>query len=283
MMKSLFRELLIENPMTLENRRQLRRFLGTGKSGVSSAAATVLAGIAYVILLSVTIRYRQYIDPIWIIYLQTFLFCFIVPSVLHGAIAAERENRTWDFLAVAPVSKGQIVIGKLLTGLVVITAITLFLMVPGLVSIIGKSAPGKELATFMKGEMISVGFAFALAALTMWVSALSHRVFTAQGAVYGILLGLLLVWPVVAGVLTTGFAATDEKMFEYLVYFHPFTAITMAAYPREFHTVQPLPGYGYVHLGFFLLMAAAFTYLAILALRNVKGDAQLYSEKKQRA
>ena len=43
---------------------------------------------------------RGDLPPIALILFQTMLFCFFGPAMLHGAIAGERERRSWDLLLV---------------------------------------------------------------------------------------------------------------------------------------------------------------------------------------
>src|SRR5437868_1944057 len=124
-----FRELVIDNPLIIEFKRSVRRFFGVSKHSSVNAVVLVISCLLYGLLLLVTISNRSGMSPLIIIWVQTFIFCFVIPANLHGAIAGERERRSWDFLLVAPISNLQIVVGKLLSGLATVGT-TVVLMLP---------------------------------------------------------------------------------------------------------------------------------------------------------
>ena len=104
-----YRTYFSENPMMVEITRFRRRFLGGNSLNTIILALTVLI---YIGIVALVWSYRDAANPLLLIMLQTFIFTLLGPAMLYGSIAGERERRSWDFLLVAPVSQGQIVVGK---------------------------------------------------------------------------------------------------------------------------------------------------------------------------
>ena len=128
---SLWRDLVTENPMMAELSRARRRILGNTQTKAQNTILLILFGALFLAFIMGAIRFRDLIPPSAVIYLQTGLYALIVPAIGYAAIAGERERRSWEFLAVAPLSKLQIVIGKLASSLVVVIG-TAALAVPAL-------------------------------------------------------------------------------------------------------------------------------------------------------
>lgn len=185
-----------------------------------------------------------------------------LPSALHGAIAGERENRTWDLLRVAPLTKSQIVLGKasagvrlvsgalqVLSPLVVISLITNSLYGSGNSDSIGT---GPLFVVLLASNVLIVGYASALIGLCMWVSAINSRKRSAIACIHGAQFVVLALLP-----MLPGSAGADSSA---IYAFHPYTAPFA---PYEVHDglaaeVIPLLCFGFTYFvaGFLMLTHA---------------------------
>src|SRR5207302_725971 len=86
------------------------------------------------LLLLTVITSRRSLSAMNMMYFQLVLLLFIGPLVLHSSIAGERERRSWDLLLIAPVTKAQLVVGKLISGLAILGAVFVLMLLPVLVS-----------------------------------------------------------------------------------------------------------------------------------------------------
>jgi ABC-type Na+ efflux pump permease subunit len=195
-------DLFLDNPMMVEIKRFLRRFLGP-RPGAQQAVAIALIIIAYVGLLALFASVRE-IQPETVIYVQLVLYCILLPAMLQGSVAGEREKRTWETLLAAPVTKAQIVVAKYAgaaTGVVLIAVLMLPLW---LVSSANKvdfdrytanASEHPSPAMMVHAEIVALTFGLALAAWCLFVSVRSRRTFSAQGMIYGSMALALIVWP----------------------------------------------------------------------------------------
>lgn len=260
-----FRKLVIENPLHFEFKRGVRRFFGVSRTGALNTAVLVICVLFYAALMLMVISYREFMSPIAIMYLQLFLLTFVVPSSLHATIAGEREKRTWDMLAVAPISNAQIVVGKLVGGLLMIAFVSLLLF-PALII----SFTGDYEATFGKvfyGQLVILGFCVCLASLAVYVSSKTKRAFAAQLAIYALLILALLIWPIFATVLS---GPGNEPAP--LLMFHPYYALQRVWEPNlsyiDTYQIHQSLFNGWNQLLAYLGAAALLTYLTIISLVN---------------
>lgn len=274
---SWFEDLVTANPMMTETKRFLRRFLGARSS--TYVLTLVLTAVCYLVLLVLIIAYPG-MPPQVLIHIQTGLFCIILPSMLHGAIAGEREKRTWDLLLSAPISKEQIIVGKFMSSVVAIAATFVLLGFPTLITFIqqkseqGSFGVASSLETsvprIVLAELVSLSFGFVLAAWCMFVSARSKRAFAAQSAIYGSLLCALIVWPALTSIM-----APQRETFTLMNALHPFISIfscfdkPYSGEPTGVWIVSILTFIANLGLTFLFLVWSAF------ALRFVDADASL--------
>ncbi|MCW5942019.1 MAG: ABC transporter permease [Fimbriimonadaceae bacterium] len=230
-----WRHLVTENPMLVEIRRAQQRFLGRTRAG--GQIALYLVGAVYVVAAGVVVRYAQYIDAVWLVYFQTFLFAFIGPSVSHGAVSGEREKRTWDMLVAAPVTAGQIVWGKYLGGCVLILLVAALFL-----PMLGVTYFSYEVNPYMWGDQyrrytfwdlvmmdgISITFGFFAAALTLLFSARTKRAFVTLGIALVAMFVVLVLYPLFLN--ATRFVGAESVI---LLYFHPFVTIGVLADPHD--------------------------------------------------
>lgn len=265
---SAWRDLVTENPVMIDVRRFQRRFLGASSRRVANAGLIIMTQAAYLLLVLLTVAFGSGLSAAVILYLQTFLLCFIVPGVLHGAIAGERERRTWDMLIVAPISRSQIVIGKFATGLTVIGVTAALFLLPTFLA----REDHESIGLVMKGELVSIGYAIALAGLTLLVSAKFRRAFPAQLTVYTIQFAALVIGPTVVGILSSGNSLTMQLA----LFLHPFVAQAEVSGGIGFNDAIEKSLYGgWQQLVGYLLITAACLYFAVMvcAEEDRKGEA----------
>jgi len=275
---SWFEDLVTANPMMTETKRFVRRFLGARSS--TYVLTLVLTAVCYLVLLILIIAYPG-MPPQVLIHIQTGLFCIILPSMLHGAIAGEREKRTWDLLLSAPISKEQIIVGKFMSSIVAIMATFILLAFPTLITFVqqkseqGSFGAASSLETsiprIILAELVSLSFGFVLAAWCMFVSARSKRAFSAQSAIYGSLLCALIVWPA----LTSIIAATQKDTFMLMNALHPFISI-LSCFDRPY-SGEPSGVWIVSFLTVIANTGLTFLFLvwSVFALRFVDADASL--------
>ena len=111
-----FRELFVENPLLIEFKRNMRRFFLVGRGKGANLGIFTMAIIIYFFVFMIVFSVRTYLEISAIVVTQLVLLSFIVPAIMHGTIAGERERRSWDMLLVAPITNKQIVYGKFMSG-----------------------------------------------------------------------------------------------------------------------------------------------------------------------
>ena len=269
-----FKALVFQNPMLIDMKRAYRRFFGVSRMKAMNAAVLVLACILYGILILITVAYRTAFSPQALVHVQTFLICFTVPSVMHGAIAAEREKRTWDLLLVAPVSNAQIVIGKFIGGVVTLFAVVGLMLIPTLIAFDPNGSV--DFMSLLKSEVVSIFFGVLLVALSLTVSARTKRTYSAQIGIYGLLVMALIVWPILA-------AAMGSQGIEPLLHFlNPFYAIAevwnqdVSSYNYEpytsMHTEYRGLYNGWIHMILYSILTSVLLMFTIAKLKALDDE-----------
>jgi len=211
-----YEDLVTANPMTIEVMRFRRKYLSL-RQGKSAQLILLLIGLGAMAL--VIISSEGAIDPIVIIMIQLIVVALGAPTLLSGSVAGERENRTWDLLLVAPVTKSQIVVGKFLGAMAVLaTAIgasfVLVLVAAGL-------HRDSSLPAILFAEALIFAYGALICAATILISARVKRPFTALGAVIGLQFMVFTVFPALMGLFMWGVPGT----FEITNFLNPFVAV----------------------------------------------------------
>lgn len=219
-------ELVFDNPMLIEIQRFRRKYWTLRGSGF---AGTLLILIGIFVLIMVQARYPAGMPTIGVLYIQTTVFCFLGPALLHASIAGERERRSWDFLLVAPVSRAQVVFGKFfgaVWGLGVVSAI--FLAPLGIARLAESDSPyrfdiDRHLSPYdlTLQFLVVTTFGLLVCAATLFFSARCRRPLMALGAVLGLLLTGLIAVPLLIAPFWSGGGS------ENVLYFHPYVVIAM--------------------------------------------------------
>ena len=275
----LWRDLIAENPMTIEITRVRRKFFSITSNRGTNSAVLVLVIIGYAIITLSVFGAKGGLPPSPLVMLQTAAFCFLGPAAMHGTIAGERERRSWDLLLVAPITHAQIVVGKFLGAAVAVGGAALAGLVPiGLAAILYDSSPFIARRTtlnyinLLQSEAVSVSFGLLVCALTILFSARVRRPLAALGTTYGILAVCLIAIPS----LLTAELKMDSAAASTILYGHPFFAQSQLMAETYSTAEQSLPSqyYGLPHvllyLGLTVVMLTWATKTLIFAENDVK-------------
>jgi len=221
MSRTIWQDLVVENPMLIEIHRFRRRFLTFSAGNSLNSAVLALILVCYAGLVLLVVQAKGDIPPLAVVMIQTGVLTLFAPGMLHGAIAGERERRSWDLLLVAPISKAQIVVGKFIGALAALGVAATFFLLPILISAIAYRRTNWN--DLIEGEAVSLTFGAAVCGLTMLFSARVKRPFMALGASLGTLAVLMIVLPSLIGIF--GNNSLGSGMVD-VFYLHPFIVLT---------------------------------------------------------
>lgn len=180
---------------------------------------------------------------------QLALVCVLAPGLASGAISGERERQTFDVLAASRMKPWHIVWGKLVTSIAfIVLLIVAALPVLGTVFLFG----GIDFQQFLVSQLLTVTTALALAAVSLFISALVRRSLPSTVVAYALAMVGLVGSAVLGGLLTTMYlqvqmavggpgAGPIQPFAHPLLFVNPFTAMTAL--------LQPSPVVGPVYLG----------------------------------
>lgn len=272
-----WRSLVWENPMAIEVSRFRRKFFESGRGKTVNSMVLVVAIIAYAAMLLVVANLSGDLPPVAIIHVQTGVFTLIGPAIMFGAIAGERERRSWDLLLAAPITHAQIVMGKFLAGLAALAGIFAMFLVPTLFTLRTYEAPLTQGPVsmgraFVDQELLSLSFGVCVLALTLFFSARCRRSLMALGITLTTLFVTLIALPGIAAVLAGGRGSAADLF----VLFHPFMALERVdEFRTSFSASSSLyHGYDFLDAGWWgapqMLMYLGFAALFIVwALKTV--------------
>jgi ABC-type transport system involved in multi-copper enzyme maturation permease subunit len=227
---SLVKTLFTENPMMIEITRFRRKFL-SGRGNAVNSVVVAMTVLVYIGIVALVWTYREAANPMILIFMQTGILTMLAPAMLHGAIAGERERRSWDFLLVAPVTQAQIICGKFMSAAVAILASSVAFLLPIAIGVGyyrsyyytsgSASTSDVNLWNLLEAEALSITWAFLVCAMTIFFSARCRRGFIALGTTLALLIAGLIVWPIL--IASAGLLGSQETKM--LNFFHPFWAI----------------------------------------------------------
>jgi ABC-type transport system involved in multi-copper enzyme maturation permease subunit len=288
---SVLTDLFVDNPMLMEAKRFMRRFIGI-RAGAAHVVILVMVVVAYVLLLGLIATTRD-VPPEAIVMIQTGLYCLVMPPMLQGCIAGEREKGTWESLLAAPVSKAQIVVGKYWGAFLAVLALTALMLPP----LIWANAGGSQwmnpyeinyyerhtmpASRLFSMELVSVTFGLMLAAWCVLVSARSRRSFSAQGMIFGSLILGLILWPIFIGVLVND----AQGPYAVLNCLHPFFVIDAlsASGASEYASAREIAaaGGGSAAIIAYSFLTFAFLIWADRTLRFAESDVRFMPRRKR--
>lgn len=234
------RHLFLHNPMFVEIQREKNKALAEHNWRGAQLAARILLLAIYLFLLILTLRYVEYVEPFVLMYVMLGLATILIPAGLHGAIAGEREKRALDLLLVAPVTPGQIVVGKF--GKTFLSLLMLFIAVgvPALIIELVKQEDAyyayetieDGTGGYFRALLLVFVTAVAMGAMTMWISSKTRSNSGAMLATVGALFVVLIVIPAMGGVVSTLSPETSQLM----LYSNPFVLLYYAYTGAVQHT-----------------------------------------------
>jgi ABC-type transport system involved in multi-copper enzyme maturation permease subunit len=267
-----WQDLISDNPMMIETKLFFRKFFG------AHAIANTLAIVAIATLLSLLIGllYVYEIPYVGPAIAALAVLTLVIPILLHGAIAGERERRSWEMLLVAPITNAQIVIGKFAGS------------AQAILVIVGAFAVAIVIADFPRGDRLAsapvvigvvLTFALLVAGFTMLISSFSKRSITAISVVYGCMFFALVVLPALI-------TASSPRSDEFALYLNPFFAVGQinqermpdvtyitydpAVVAETSFAVNSYLVYGVMHIVIYSTLAALCLYVSIRSL-NASG------------
>ena len=217
-MQEKWNDLVVQNPMLIEITRFRRRYFSFKGSNSVNAVVLTLVLICYATLVLIVVDNRTAFSPINLIEFEMGFLTLFAPMMLYGAIAGERERRSWDLLLAAPISKAQIVAGKFIGAMTALGIAIVFFQVPILITAFSNKE--SKFGSVLVAELVSISFVMNVCALTILFSARVKRGLMALGATLGILMCGLVVFPSLIG-----FGGSDRRITDVSLYLHPFYVV----------------------------------------------------------
>ena len=186
--------LVSDNPMLAEFYRRARRFAlskNNRQNILISAGSLILVYVMFVLVFAQAPFFQAW----GIAIVKLPLFAVVVPLVIHGAVAGERDKRSWDAICAAPLTDAQIVAGKFLSCVAVIAFIDILFLPVQLACLTMEKDTDRmvDLVAMGRLDLYTTAMALFIAAVTFLASARSKRPFTALGAVIGLFAGMMAV------------------------------------------------------------------------------------------
>ncbi|MBX3095305.1 MAG: ABC transporter permease subunit [Fimbriimonadaceae bacterium] len=214
------------NPMLVETRQATLRMLGIQNLNASARWNVAMVGVVFLGLTALAMRYPGVVMPNILMAMLLVLLNFILPVVLHGVIAKEREKRSIDILLSCPVSPQQIVNGKALRAAPWFLLISGLIMLPLLGSLLARAVIKEPMPDARYGLAGTLLIAFVLlisssaffSAITILVSSMVKRAHLALIGTMGIFFLLYFVGPGMMAILNINYG--------YEIY-HPYVAMTL--------------------------------------------------------
>ena len=227
---NLFESLITQNPMMVEVVRSLRKLAGP------RLPITIAVGIIYVLCILWISPYadRSTSGPMVFLCLITVILASAASG--YKTIAGEREQRSWEILAAAPVTHSQIVIGKFLGAFSLVSVAWLLLAFPALLFSATESRASyydylveRQQDSLQPWSTLAALIAVLLygmfqTALTIFFSARCRRGLVAFGIVLALNIAALIIYPVMLASLFSRTGAYSPGVF--YLFLDPTTLIS---------------------------------------------------------
>ncbi len=218
------KKLFVTNPMRMEIARFKARFVRCTDSPVFNKALVALVAVCYLCILGLVFAVREDTQPVAVLACQMLATFLVVIAAAHGAIAGEKDRRSWDLLQVAPITQAEIVVGKFMGVLAVIGATALTFLPMVMIGLLFYSHGNRSsLYDVLVGEAIIVSSASAIAAFTIYLSSRLRNATTTLGAAIASVIGILVVLPLGGAALTSGWVSS--QVADILLAWHPVWAL----------------------------------------------------------
>ena len=269
-----YRRLIKENPMKIEISRFQRRFFSASAT-LANRAMVLLVVTSFVGLCLIVLTFGEAINPTAIIFTQTMLFCAFGPMMLHGAVAGERERRSWELLLVAPVTKGQIVVGKFLGAMALLVAGAVAMLAPLVLSTFYQKQV--DLSSLLIKELVSISFCMLVCSWTIFISSRVNRPLMALGVILGTEFVLLAVVPA----LVSTMVGSDRISQIFILYLNPFDVLSKGTNLFSGESIDPF--YGVTQLCVYLVFTVLFLIYAEKTLHFADNDVKFLPKPKEDA
>jgi hypothetical protein len=281
---SLIRYLIVDNPMTFETTRVMRRFLRSNGDTSRNVNLIILGLLAvmYLWVHAAILRYREDMSSI-LISLELIALTLGVPASMYAAISGERERLTWDSLIMTPLSPSRILVGKLLWRVLLIGIVMALFTSPILLGhSMARYKADMTLGVLFHAQGIIGTWSIFLACFSLWVSTKTKRTATTLSLLSASLLGFLALTPT----LFLLFNGTVETSYPWrqtplnllgslLVHFNPFYAVLSVTASASYVHNDFLRDMGFFNaLPYFFLLGAAmclYSTLKVLARMGLPG------------
>jgi ABC-type transport system involved in multi-copper enzyme maturation permease subunit len=276
--------LFVANPMYVEVQREKKKAMAEHNWRGAQLAARVLLLVIYLFLLILTLRYVEYVEPFVLMYVMLGLATILIPAGLHGAIAGDREKRSLDMLLVAPVTPGQIIIGKYAKTFLSLVLLIVAVGAPALIIEVVRDssiAPRNDLHIpgmlgYLRSLLLVIATTLCMGGLTMWISSKTRSNSGAMLATVGALFVVLVVVPSIGAVMRViapdaAHMLVSSNPFVLLFYAYNGTPDYLAApYYTGADQIPPDPAlYLWPVIALMTLLTGAFLFFATENLRNI--------------
>lgn len=217
--------LFTKNPMMAEISRFRKRFLSIRGSSVAINGGIGIVLVLYALFAMICVYYRGDIEPMTLMGLFVGLMLFAVPLLLHASIAGERERRTWDMLLVAPVTHGQIIVGKFMGAFAGLAMAFGLYLIPVIIDTLFQSEP--HLLNVLLASVTVLAQGASLIAMTLLISSRVKRPLVALGVSIGVVMIYFFFVPGLVGTLdsfTGSFITGLVSPFQVLIRLSPIGA-----------------------------------------------------------
>jgi ABC-type transport system involved in multi-copper enzyme maturation permease subunit len=230
--------LVFDNPMMDESKREMRRVFRTGKAGP-------IIGIVIFSIIYIWMSFQMLItgsdSSIGFCYIELVLITLIIPASIHNSISGERERQTWDALTLTRLTAGQIIIGKLLWRFRIILIIMVLSLIPIFISRTNDVRTDTTTWMIAASQVMLFLWASMLATFGMWVSSMTKRSITSLAVIVGTLFGVLVLIPglynMFSSLIGTGISGPDsgrDIINDLLLGLNPFTCLQNVVEPSTY-------------------------------------------------
>lgn len=178
-----------------------KRFLSFRGSSVAINGGIGIVLVCYALFAMVCVYYRGDINPLTLIGIFIGLMLFAIPLLLHASIAGERERRSWDMLLVAPITHGQIIVGKFMGAFAGLCMAFGLYMIPVIIDALFYSEASFVNIVIASVTVLAQGA--ALIAMTLLVSSRVRRPLIALAVSIGVIMVYFIFVPGLVGSLSS--------------------------------------------------------------------------------
>jgi ABC-type transport system involved in multi-copper enzyme maturation permease subunit len=128
--------------MMAEVRMANSRFIGGRGWSAGQIASGAICGMLYLYFLSMVIQNSEVIEVSYLFMTMLGMMMLVLPIVLHGVIAGEREKRSLEMLLAAPVTSRQIAMAKLMRSALFVAVVGVAFLLPILTVLVVQTTKG---------------------------------------------------------------------------------------------------------------------------------------------